>query len=87
MVRPPLAAFPASGVPVGAAPEAEREGLRGVAMLPISLDAYLGPKVQLQLVRIYLLTGRLDPAFEPVRGHPRFLQLIGFGPPVRAARS
>ena len=79
--------------------EAEREGRRGVELLPISRDAYFGPYNQLQLVRIHLLTGeteraldqlepllrvpfyvspgwlRLDPAFAPLRGHPRFERL------------
>ena len=44
--------------------EAEREGLRGVALVPISRDAYLGPYNQLQLVRIYLLTGEPDEALD-----------------------
>jgi DNA-binding SARP family transcriptional activator/TolB-like protein/Flp pilus assembly protein TadD len=86
---------------LGRKDEAEREGLLGVELAPISRDAYLGPYVQLQLVRIYLLNGepekaldrlepllrvpfylspgwlRLDPAFEPVRAHPRFRRLLG----------
>jgi serine/threonine-protein kinase len=37
--------------------EAIREGERGVSLLPISKDAYTGPYLQHQLVRIYLLTG------------------------------
>jgi eukaryotic-like serine/threonine-protein kinase len=42
---------------LGRKAEAIREGRRGVELLPISRDAFLGPYVQLQLVRIYLLTG------------------------------
>jgi tetratricopeptide (TPR) repeat protein len=41
---------------LGRKAEAIREGRRGVELLPISRDAFLGPYVQLQLVRIYLLT-------------------------------
>jgi len=37
--------------------EAIKEGERGVALMPISRDAYLGAYVQHQLVRIYLLVG------------------------------
>jgi hypothetical protein len=67
--------------------------------MPTSRDAYFGPYNQLQLVRIYLLTGqpdkaldqlepllripfylspgwlRLDPTFDPLRKHPRFVKL------------
>jgi DNA-binding SARP family transcriptional activator/TolB-like protein len=79
--------------------DAVREGLRGVELMPLTRDGYFGPYYQLQLVRIYLLTGeadkaldqlepllkvpfylspgwlRLDPAFDPVRNHPRFERL------------
>jgi serine/threonine-protein kinase len=41
---------------LGRKAEAIREGRRGVELLPIARDAFLGPYVQLQLVRIYLLT-------------------------------
>jgi DNA-binding SARP family transcriptional activator/TolB-like protein len=49
---------------LGQKPEAIREGQRGVAMMPISRDAYFGPYNQLQLVRIYLLTGEPDLALD-----------------------
>jgi serine/threonine-protein kinase len=37
---------------------AVREGRRGVELMPISRDGYFGPYAQLQLARIYLLTGQ-----------------------------
>ena len=58
---------------LGRKPEAVREGLRGVALMPISRDAYFGPYNQLQLVRIYLLTGEPEKALdqlEPLLGIP-----------------
>ncbi|MFL5511305.1 MAG: hypothetical protein ACJ8CN_02565, partial [Gemmatimonadales bacterium] len=85
---------------VGRKAEAEREGKRGVEMLPISRDGYGGPYNQLQLVRIYVLNDepelaldqlepllripyyispgwlRIDPAFDPLRKHPRFQRLL-----------
>jgi hypothetical protein len=56
--------------------EAEREGKRGVELLPISRDGYGGPYNQLQLVRIYLLTGEPDLALdqlEPLLRVPYYL--------------
>jgi len=44
--------------------EAEREGLRGLTLLPIGLDGYQGPYVQLQLARIYILGGDRDKALD-----------------------
>jgi eukaryotic-like serine/threonine-protein kinase len=44
--------------------EAIREGQRGVALLPISGDAYFGPYVQHQLARIYLLVGEPEKALD-----------------------
>ncbi len=85
---------------LGRKAEAIEEGRRAVEALPVERDGFLGPYVQLQLVRIYLLSGepdraldqlepllripfylspgwlRLDPAFEPVRTHPRFERLL-----------
>jgi hypothetical protein len=61
---------------LGRKAEAEREGLRGVALVPISRDAYLGPYNQLQLVRIYLLIGEPDKALdrlEPLLKVPFYL--------------
>jgi TolB-like protein/Flp pilus assembly protein TadD/predicted Ser/Thr protein kinase len=85
---------------LGRKAEAVREGERGVELMPISRDGYLGPYVQLQLARIHILNGdpeqaldqleplirvpfyltpawlRLDPAFRPLRGNPRFRMLV-----------
>jgi tetratricopeptide (TPR) repeat protein len=49
---------------LGRKEEAEREGRRGVELLPISRDGYSGPYNQLQLVRIYLLTGEPELALD-----------------------
>jgi hypothetical protein len=43
---------------------AVREGQRGVALLPISRDAYIGPYLQHQLARIYLLVGEPEKALD-----------------------
>ena len=61
---------------LGRRDEAEREGLRGVALAPVSRDAYIGPYTQLQLVRIYLLNGEPDKALdrlEPLLRVPFYL--------------
>ena len=53
-----------------------REGQRGVALLPISRDAFLGPYVQHQLARIYLLVGEPEKALdqlEPLLKIPYYL--------------
>jgi serine/threonine-protein kinase len=85
---------------LGRTAEAIQEGERGVALLPITKDAYSGAYNQHQLVRIYLLVGepeqaldrlepllkipyylspgwlKIDPTFTPLRGNPRFEQLV-----------
>jgi DNA-binding SARP family transcriptional activator/TolB-like protein len=61
---------------LGRKADAIREGRRGVALMPISRDAYFGPYNQLQLVRIYLLTGESDLALdqlEPLLRVPYYL--------------
>jgi tetratricopeptide (TPR) repeat protein len=88
---------------LGRKAEAIREGRRGAELLPVSKDAINAPYVQLQLARIYVLTGesdqavgmlegmlarpfyvsrewlRLDPAFRPLVGQPKFDALVGGG--------
>jgi DNA-binding SARP family transcriptional activator/TolB-like protein len=49
---------------LGRKAEAVREGRRGVELLPLARDGFNGPYVQLQLVRIYLLTGEPDQALD-----------------------
>jgi DNA-binding SARP family transcriptional activator/TolB-like protein len=61
---------------LGRKADAIREGYRGVALMPIRRDAYFGPYNQLQLVRIYLLTGEPDLALdqlEPLLRVPYYL--------------
>ena len=61
---------------LGRKADAIREGYRGVALMPIRRDAYFGPYNQLQLVRIYLLTGEPDQALdqlEPLLRMPYYL--------------
>ncbi len=56
--------------------EAISEGERGVALLPISRDAYVGPYVQHQLARIYTILGEKEKALdklEPLLKIPYFL--------------
>jgi len=85
---------------LGRTAEAIQEGERGLALLPITKDAFSGAYNQHQLVRIYLLVGepeqaldrlepllkipyylspgwlKIDPTFTPLRGNPRFEQLV-----------
>ena len=52
------------------------EGERGVALLPITRDAYAGAYVQHQLARIYLLVGEPEKALdqlEPLLEVPYYL--------------
>jgi serine/threonine-protein kinase len=53
---------------LGRTAEAIREGRRGAELLPVSNDAINAPYVQLQLARIYVLTGELDQAVEVLEG-------------------
>ena len=61
---------------LGRKSDAIREGERGAALLPPGKDQYLGPYLQHQLVRIYLLTAEPDKALdalEPLLVMPYFL--------------
>jgi serine/threonine-protein kinase len=61
---------------LGRANAAVREGRRGLELMPISRDGYFGPYVQLQLARIYLLTGKPELALdqlEPLLQVPFYL--------------
>jgi PAS domain-containing protein len=61
---------------LGRKEEAVREGQRGVELMPIARDGYIGPYVQLQLVRIYLLVGEPEKALdqlEPLLRIPFYL--------------
>jgi TolB-like protein/Flp pilus assembly protein TadD len=49
---------------LGRKEEAIREGLRGVELNPIAEDGFGGPYTQLQLVRIYILTGEHEKALD-----------------------
>jgi Flp pilus assembly protein TadD len=56
--------------------EALREAERAVAMVPSSRDAYTGPYIQLQLVRVYIETGEAEKAIdtlEPLLRIPFYL--------------
>ena len=61
---------------LGRRDDAIREGKRGVALLPITRDALLGPYIQHQLARIYTVLGDQDhalDALEPARRVPYIL--------------
>jgi serine/threonine-protein kinase len=49
---------------LGRKAEAVREGERGVALLPVTKDAYFGAYVQHQLARIYMLVGQPEKALD-----------------------
>ena len=61
---------------LGRKAEAVREGERGVALLPVTKDAYFGAYVQHQLARIYMLVGQPEKALdqlEPLLKVPYYL--------------
>ena len=61
---------------LGRKAEAIAEGERGVALVPVSRDAFSGAYIQLQLVRIYLLVGEPEKALdrlEPLLKMPYYL--------------
>jgi len=61
---------------LGRRDEAVGEGERAVAVMPISRDAYSGPYIQHQLVRIYLILGEREKALdrlEPLLQIPYYL--------------
>ena len=61
---------------LGRKSDAVREGEQALSLLPITKDAFLGPYIQHQLVRIYLLTGQPEKALdrlEPLVKVPYFL--------------
>lgn len=61
---------------LGRKPDAVREGERGVALLPITQDAYAGPYLQHQLARIHMLVGEPERALkdlEPLLKIPYYL--------------
>jgi eukaryotic-like serine/threonine-protein kinase len=49
---------------LGRKAEAIEEGKRAIALLPITMDAFNGPYLQHQLVRIYILTGEPEKALD-----------------------
>lgn len=54
----------------------DAQGERGVSLRPISQDAYTGPYLQHQLVRIYVLTGEPQKAVDllaPLLDTPYYL--------------
>jgi TolB-like protein/tetratricopeptide (TPR) repeat protein len=61
---------------LGRKEESIQEGLRGVQLQPVSKDAYTGPYLQHQLVRIYILVGEPEKALdqlEPLLKTPYFV--------------
>jgi serine/threonine-protein kinase len=49
---------------LGRREEAIADGERAVALVPIARDAFIGPYIQHQLVRIYLLAGKPEQALD-----------------------
>jgi hypothetical protein len=61
---------------LGRKDEAIREGRRAAAASPVSRDGFIGPYIQHQLVRIYILTGEHEQALdqlEPLIRIPYYL--------------
>ncbi|MGH9317582.1 MAG: hypothetical protein ACRD1P_10795, partial [Thermoanaerobaculia bacterium] len=61
---------------LGRKEDAIREGQRGVALSPVTRDAYIGPYNQHQLARIYMLVGEPEKALdrlEPLLKIPYYL--------------
>jgi len=61
---------------LGQKDEAIRDGERAVTLLPVTSDAELGPYIQHQLVRIYLVVGETDKArreLQALLSHPYYL--------------
>ena len=61
---------------LGRKAEAVADGEKAVALMPVSADAYTGPYIQHQLVRIYLLVGEPEKALdrlEPLLKVPYYL--------------
>ena len=61
---------------LGKKDEAIQEGGRGLALLPVTKDAYLGPYLEHQLARIYMLAGEPERALdqlEPLLKIPYYL--------------
>jgi len=74
---------------LGRKADAIREGQYGLELLPISKDAFVGPYLQHQLVRIYVLLGETERALDqlepllklPYRLSPGWLKVDPtFGP-------
>jgi eukaryotic-like serine/threonine-protein kinase len=76
---------------LGRKDEAIREGIKGVEFNPISKDAFGGPYIQLQLVRIYILAGEPEKALDqlepllkiPYRLSPGWLKVDPTFDPLR----
>jgi TolB-like protein len=61
---------------LGRKDEAMRDGERAVALLPVTSDAELGPYIEHQLVRIYLMVGEKDKALNELQSllsHPYYV--------------